>query len=172
MPIIKDNQIVEDHWLRLVDEDEIPETGNILLSLEHALDYITFGAQHNGRLGVRLNPDDEVEKLIPLLAQLDLIKLQFPSFTDGRAYSQATQLRQQLAFKGELRACGNVLVDQLQMMNRCGIDSFEITDRRHFRVWQAKFSDQDLSLAYQRRAQPEGVRNIRARRLSPWLISD
>jgi uncharacterized protein (DUF934 family) len=53
----------------------------------------------------------------------DRIDLNFPKFTDGRAYSQAFLLRRRLGFKGELRATGDVLVDQLQLMQRSGFDS-------------------------------------------------
>jgi len=51
------------------------------------------------------------------------IDLSFPKFTDGRAYSQAFLLRRRLGFKGELRATGDVLVDQLQLMQRSGFDT-------------------------------------------------
>ena len=57
------------------------------------------------------------------LAGIDRIDLQFPKFTDGRAFSQAFLLRRRLQFKGELRATGDVLIDQLQQMQRCGFDS-------------------------------------------------
>lgn len=54
---------------------------------------------------------------------VDRIDLQFPKFTDGRAYSQAFLLRRRLGFQGELRATGDVLVDQLQLLQRSGFDS-------------------------------------------------
>lgn len=50
------------------------------------------------------------------------IDLHFPKFTDGRAYSQARLLRQRRGFTGELRATGDVLIDQLVHMARCGFD--------------------------------------------------
>jgi uncharacterized protein (DUF934 family) len=50
------------------------------------------------------------------------IDLQFPKFTDGRAYSQAFLLRRRLGFAGELRATGDVLIDQLVQMQRTGFD--------------------------------------------------
>ena len=56
------------------------------------------------------------------LAGVDRIDLQFPKFTDGRAYSQARLLRGRLKFAGELRATGDVLIDQLVQMARCGFD--------------------------------------------------
>jgi uncharacterized protein (DUF934 family) len=54
---------------------------------------------------------------------VDRIELNFPKFTDGRAYSQAFLLRRRLGFQGELRATGDVLPDQLQLMQRSGFDS-------------------------------------------------
>ncbi|HSM42869.1 MAG TPA: DUF934 domain-containing protein, partial [Afifellaceae bacterium] len=51
----------------------------------------------------------------------------FPAFTDGRAYSKAVRLRQQHGFTGEIRAVGDVLLDQLAFMRRCGFDALEIS---------------------------------------------
>ena len=56
------------------------------------------------------------------LAGVDRIDLNFPKFTDGRAFSQARLLRQRLKFTGEIRATGDVLIDQLVQMARCGFD--------------------------------------------------
>jgi len=63
------------------------------------------------------------------------IELEFPKFTDGRAYSQAFLLRRRLGFQGELRATGDVLVDQLQLIQRSGFDSAVLR------------ADQDLAIA-------------------------
>jgi uncharacterized protein (DUF934 family) len=51
------------------------------------------------------------------------IDLHFPRFTDGRAFSQAYLLRRRLGYTGEIRATGDVLIDQLQQMQRCGFDA-------------------------------------------------
>ena len=56
------------------------------------------------------------------LNRITRIDLQFPAFTDGRAYSQAFLLRRRLRFAGELRATGDVLIDQLVQMQRTGFD--------------------------------------------------
>jgi|GEM_PF-2651320 len=63
--------------------------------------------------------------LLEHTAALELIAVEFPSFTDGRGFSLATQLRQ-FGFKGELRATGAILVDQLHYLQRCGFDAFEL----------------------------------------------
>lgn len=82
--------------------------------------------QHPARDGVWLGPDDEVERLTPWFEQAALIVLDFPSFRDGRAYSQAYLLRTRLGWSGELRAIGDVLRDQLSHMRQCGFDSFAV----------------------------------------------
>ena len=72
---------------------------------------------------VRLEPDEDARLLIPHLDRLALVEIAFPKFRDGRGYSSARILRE-AGFKGELRAQGDVLVDQVPLMRRCGIDSF------------------------------------------------
>jgi uncharacterized protein (DUF934 family) len=74
---------------------------------------------------VSLVNTDDPEALALDLQQLKLIVLDFPKYTDGRAYSQARLLRGRLGYRGELRATGQVLRDQLPFMLRCGFDSFE-----------------------------------------------
>ncbi len=62
------------------------------------------------------------------IAKAAVIDLHFPKFTDGRAYSQAVLIRKRLGFTGELRAVGDVLVDQLQLMQRTGFDTAVLRD--------------------------------------------
>jgi uncharacterized protein (DUF934 family) len=72
---------------------------------------------------VRIEPGDDVRKLLAHLARIRLIEVNFPSFGDGRGYSAARVLREG-GYGGELRAVGDVLVDQIGFMRRCGFDSF------------------------------------------------
>jgi uncharacterized protein (DUF934 family) len=72
---------------------------------------------------VRLEPDEDARLLIPHLDRLELIEIAFPKFRDGRGYSSARILRE-AGYTGELRAQGDVLVDQIAFMRRCGFDSF------------------------------------------------
>lgn len=69
-----------------------------------------------------LEVPNDADPLTLDLAGVTRIDLQFPKFTDGRAYSQARLLRQRLKFAGEIRATGDVLIDQLVHMARCGFD--------------------------------------------------
>lgn len=81
-----------------------------------------FGEQTNA-LAVRLEPGDEPRDLLPHLDRLRLVEVNFPSFGDGRGYSAARVLRE-AGYTGELRAAGEVLVDQIAFMRRCGFDAF------------------------------------------------
>ncbi len=81
-----------------------------------------FGEQTNAA-AVRLEPGDDARDLIPHLGRIQLIEVNFPVFGDGRGYSAARILRE-AGYKGELRAVGDVLVDQLAYLRRCGFDAF------------------------------------------------
>lgn len=75
---------------------------------------------------VEVANDDDVRDLAPHLPGLHRIVLQFPKWTDGRAYSQARLLRGRLRFGGQLLARGAVLVDMLPLLQRCGFDAAEL----------------------------------------------
>ncbi|ALH80092.1 DUF934 domain-containing protein [Sphingopyxis macrogoltabida] len=79
--------------------------------------------QQSNATAVRLEPDEDARALIPHLDRLALIEVAFPKFRDGRGYSSARILRE-AGYNGELRAQGDVLVDQIAYMKRCGFDSF------------------------------------------------
>ena len=87
---------------------------------------VTLDAFLAGQLdatAVRLEAGDDARALLPHLARLALIEVSFPSFRDGRGYSAGRLLRE-AGYEGELRAAGDVLVDQVPFMRRCGFDSF------------------------------------------------
>ena len=73
---------------------------------------------------VRIEPGDDARALIPHLARLRLVEVNFPIFGDGRGYSSARILRE-AGYGGELRAVGDVLVDQIAALRRCGFDGFD-----------------------------------------------
>jgi uncharacterized protein (DUF934 family) len=95
-------------------DDEVTEQPSVTLD--------AFLDQSNAT-AVRLEPDDDARALIPFLDRLTLIEIAFPKFRDGRGYSSARILRE-AGYTGELRAQGDVLVDQIAFMKRCGFDSF------------------------------------------------
>jgi len=148
MPLLKDGRIVEDHWQFIGDDDDIPVQGDIVVSFKRLKNSIEILVFRNANLGVHLNNDADAHDLAPYIDRLALIALEFPAFTDGRAYSQARTITTQLNFTGELRATGNVLADQGVFMSRCGFDSFEIDVRHPPHLWTSLASA--MSLAYQK----------------------
>jgi uncharacterized protein (DUF934 family) len=72
---------------------------------------------------VRIEPSDDARVLLPHLDRLTLVEVAFPAFRDGRGYSSARILRE-AGYTGKLRACGDVLADQVPFMKRCGFDDF------------------------------------------------
>lgn len=72
---------------------------------------------------VRVEPGDDVRELLGHLDRLSLVEVNFPAFGDGRGYSSARILRE-AGYTGEMRAVGDVLVDQIAYMRRCGFDAF------------------------------------------------
>lgn len=121
--------VQDDPWQLLRAEDEVPAQGALILPLaqwrERQSDRVLAG-QAASADGLWLAPDDEVESLVICLPALPLIAVDFPSFRDGRGYSQAYLLRTRLGWRGELRAVGDVLRDQLSHMRQCGFDSFAV----------------------------------------------
>jgi uncharacterized protein (DUF934 family) len=77
---------------------------------------------------ITLANDAEIIDLLPRLHKLTLIALQFPKWTDGRAYSQARLLRSRYRYRGELRATGDVLVDMLPLLERTGFDAVQLAE--------------------------------------------
>ncbi|MXO62358.1 DUF934 domain-containing protein [Qipengyuania oceanensis] len=83
----------------------------------------SFVGQTNAS-AVRIEPGDDARELIAHLDRIQLVEVNFPAFGDGRGYSSARILRE-AGYEGELRAVGDVLVDQVAYMRRCGFDAFE-----------------------------------------------
>jgi len=133
--IIKDKAIINDDWqvLKLAD-GESAETitvpaGKTLVPLSVWLAQKSTLASRSD-IGVWLASDERAESLKEDVATLPLIAIDFPTFSDGRGYSIAYQLRTRLGFEGELRAIGDVLRDQLFYMARVGFNAFATREDR------------------------------------------
>lgn len=79
-------------------------------------------------LGILLEPADKIEEIGADLPRVGALAVRFPKFGDGRGYSTARLARERYGFKGELRAIGDVLWDQLEAYGRCGFDTLVIVD--------------------------------------------
>ena len=126
MPLVRNGKITGDPYLHLAEDAEIAPDGAILLSAARFLEDPETVSRRPGRTGVIWPNSRDVDDLVPFLDRLALIALVFPTFRDGRAYSQARLLRERHQFKGELRATGQVLRDQFVFMLRAGFDTFEV----------------------------------------------
>lgn len=127
--IVIDGEIQNNDYTHIdLDNDTLPSTGNIIVDYQQWLDNQAAFDAHEGLVGIKLNGNDyDIYAIGAQVSQThSLIALDFPDFVDGRCYSFATLLRQRFGFKGELRAVGNVLLDQLSYMNECGINAFEV----------------------------------------------
>ena len=109
--------------------------------VDHAAVTVDAVGEQTNATAVRIEPGDDVRVLLPFLDRLALVEVNFPAFGDGRGLSSARILRE-AGYTGELRAVGEVLIDQLSHMRRCGFDSFapdirldEEDARRAFATW-------------------------------------
>jgi uncharacterized protein (DUF934 family) len=126
MPLVKDGKIAADLFVHVPDGAELPGDGAILVPAARFLEDPQALLAHAGKLGVIWPNNRDIDDLVPYLDRLAAIALVFPSFRDGRAYSQARLLRERHGYDGELRATGQVLRDQFVFMLRAGFDAFEV----------------------------------------------
>lgn len=127
--IIKNEQIVDETWHLLDKEaslDGLPNSDDLIVPLRLWREHAHALKARDGGLGVWLDADEAVEDIADDLTHFQIVALNFPVFTDGRHYSSARLLRERYGYKGEVRAIGDVLRDQLFYMRRCGFDAFAI----------------------------------------------
>lgn len=156
--IIKNKAVTEDDWTVLrLNEGDAPESaavpaGKVIVPLK-VWQAQRDTLQKRTELGVWLNSDERAEDLQHDLARFAVIAVNFPKFADGRGYSIAYRLRVRLGYRGELRAIGDVLRDQLFYMQRAGFDAFE--PRADKDIQEALKGLSDFSLTYQASADEE-----------------
>jgi uncharacterized protein (DUF934 family) len=126
MPLVKRGRVVEDSYLRVPDDAPVPEGVPVIVPAARFLADADGLLRRNPRLGVLWPNGRKVAELSPWLDRLALVALTFPNFRDGRAYSQARQLRERYGFRGELRATGEILRDQFLFLIRAGFDALEV----------------------------------------------
>jgi uncharacterized protein (DUF934 family) len=126
MPLVRDGKITDDAFGHGADGAELPDDGAILISAERFLENPQTLSRRAGKTGVIWPNNRDVDDLVPYLERLAVIALVFPTFRDGRAYSQARLLRERHFYRGELRATGQVLRDQFMFMLRAGFDAFDV----------------------------------------------
>jgi len=126
MPLVRGGKITGDVLVQLADDAPVPADGAILISAARFLADAEALSRRVGKTGVVWPNNRDVDDLVPYLDRLAAVALVFPTFRDGRAYSQARLLRERFLYHGELRATGQVLRDQFVFMLRAGFDAFEV----------------------------------------------
>lgn len=143
MVLVKAGKASTDSWRHIEDGDPLPG-GAVTISWARWLAERDAIDRKPGELGVRIPNTVTSAEIGADAGKFGLIVVTFPNLSDGRAYSQARVLRSRSGFKGEIRATGAVTRDQLQFMQRCGIDAFEVPERALTEDWFAAFSEMDL----------------------------
>ena len=135
MPLVKHGRIVADSYVRVADDAPVTDDAAVIVPAARFLADAGALVQRGTPTGVLWPNDRRIGELAPWLDRLALVALAFPIFRDGRAYSQARQLRERYGFRGELRATGDVLRDQFHFLVRAGFDSFEVKKPADARVF-------------------------------------
>ena len=143
MPLVKNGKISTDAFIHVPDDEAVPEGGAVLISAKRFLEDPALFAARVGETGVIWPNNRDLDDLLPYLDRLAAVALVFPSFRDGRAYSQARLLRERHGYGGELRATGQVLRDQFLFMLRAGFDALEVkkeSDAEAFALTAKRYS--------------------------------
>ncbi len=124
--LIKHGEVIDDAWqvLREIPEAGLP-SGKIIVPLTYWLEH-RDALRARGEVGVWLASDQPPAPLADDLAQLPVVAIDFPLFTDGRGFSYGRTLREHFGYKGEVRAIGQFIRDQLYYLSRCGFDAYAI----------------------------------------------
>jgi uncharacterized protein (DUF934 family) len=126
MPLIKNGAVVTDPYVTVSDDAPLPEGAPVIVTAARFFADSTTLLERNAPVGVMWPNNKNVAELAPFLGRLAVIALVFPTFKDGRAYSQARLLRERYGFRGELRATGQVLRDQFVFLVRAGFDALDV----------------------------------------------
>ncbi|MFL0806588.1 MAG: DUF934 domain-containing protein [Oceanobacter sp.] len=125
--LLNSTQVIEqDQWQALAEDQQAGEFSIVSLTYwqEHQAELTSLAA--SGKLGLQLESGETADLVGEHAGQFALICIDFPKFIDGRGYSAARLLRERYGYQGELRAIGDVLIDQLFFMKRVGFNSFAL----------------------------------------------
>ena len=144
--LYKNNAFQDDQYIAVDGEAPVPVDQNLVVSLSYFKENreALVGRNH-GQLGVVLEALDEVSEIVEDLGKIDMVALDFPSFANGTSFSKARLLRDEFGYEGEVRALGDVRIDQIPLMVRCGFDAFLVSHEATLKALEAgKRVDVDL----------------------------
>jgi uncharacterized protein (DUF934 family) len=149
--IIKQRQAVADSWQLLKAAADgsvtVPPDGAVIVPLALWRAQRDALTARSGKLGVWLDSNEDPALIADDLKYFEVVAVNFPQFVDGRGYSIARLLRERYGWRGELRAIGDVLRDQLFYLAQCGFDAFALRDGQDVQAALSAFAD--FSDAYQ-----------------------
>jgi uncharacterized protein (DUF934 family) len=139
--LIKNGELVQDTGWSLIEDDAAATAGSLVSLARWQSERETLlPAAQAGDIGLYLESDQTADLIGDDASSFRIIAINFPKFADGRGYSAARLLRERHGYTGELRAVGDVLIDQLFFMKRCGFDSYALRDDQELDVALTAFS--------------------------------
>lgn len=141
MVLVKNSKITaKDNWQYLEEGQDCPK-GDIVIDLTYWLENKAALSNHQGKLGLSVVGNEDIEAFSADLTNFELIVITIPTFSDGRGYSLARLIRDNFNFTHEIRATGEILPDQMFYLSRVGFDSFEIEDTNLVKLAIEKLSE-------------------------------
>lgn len=127
MALFRHGARIADDWTFPAADEALPGTGSIALPKGRLIAEWRVLEARNAPVGVVIASGEKLDGLEAILRRLSLVALVIPRYADGRLYSIARLLRDRHSFAGEIRACGDVLRDQIALLARAGVDTFDVT---------------------------------------------
>ncbi len=134
MALWRDGGFADDQWTTLDDSAPTPERGAIVVTFARWRAEKAALEARADPVGVAIAAGKDAVAELGEAAERPLVALKFDKFADCRAFSYAELLRERHGFSGDLRATGDVLLDEIALMQRCGFTSFEVTDANTLRA--------------------------------------
>ena len=145
--LLKEGQVIDNSWTTVLEDAGDLPSGDILLPLQRWLQQDSNLSKHQGSVGVWIDGNEEIESVAEQLVSAPVVAIRFPKFVDGRGFSVARLLRERYQYQGEIRAIGEIIRDQLYLLQRCGFNAFEFG--AEVNLAEASKSLADFSDAYQ-----------------------
>jgi uncharacterized protein (DUF934 family) len=147
MALLKQGAVVADTFKDVSQDSALPDSGALIVSLEQWREHRDSLLSRGEPLGILLRSNEKPADISADIEHFAVIALDFPAFGDGRAYSSARLLRDRYNYQGEIRAVGDVLLEQLHFMNRVGFDAYLVASDNAVKDWETAAAD--ISVWYQ-----------------------
>lgn len=134
MTLFRHGVRVADDWTFPAEDEAFPDSGPVALPRARLIAEWPALEARNAPFGVVIASGEKLDGLEAILPRLSLVKLVIPRYADGRLYSIARLLRDRYSFAGEIRASGDVLRDQVALLARAGVDTFDVAHEGTARV--------------------------------------